>query len=407
MELITPGGAGEPGHRERDVDAVAREADRLFWLLRGLAPSETSERGAAGVLAAAACALDLTPAGHEPEGPGAAPEPSDEDALPTESEDDDPDLCAICLDPVEGADERGASRTLPCTHAFHVGCLTRWLQVRKTCPLCQRNVQLSRSAQLRARRRARNAQREEDAQREADAAQREADARRAAHEAWVQREVDNARRAAHEALQQRRRAGDLNGDYPLLPHRTLGPPAPPAPPNFDVLVRLLDFLYLGEDTRADTDTEPDAMAPAAQAREPQATPAGAAVPRPDEPATPPAGADDGMARPAGADAERRPQPPTWPPAVGQRVQARYPPTSWRWRPARVVRASSAHDEPLRLLFDGFMRSVSVPTSAVRVQMGRRSQSRSAAARRARHVIDPDAGVATGTGAAGETAATGQ
>jgi hypothetical protein len=33
---------------------------------------------------------------------------------------------------------------LPCRHAFHSGCISRWLtQCKNTCPLCQAPIRLS------------------------------------------------------------------------------------------------------------------------------------------------------------------------------------------------------------------------------------------------------------------------
>lgn len=52
------------------------------------------------------------------------------------------ETCSICLEDCGGA--LGA-RALVCGHAFHDGCIERWLSRRTTCPLCRMNV-LQRSA---------------------------------------------------------------------------------------------------------------------------------------------------------------------------------------------------------------------------------------------------------------------
>ena len=49
---------------------------------------------------------------------------------------DDP-TCPICLNDFEAEDEL---RMLPCSHAFHEGCVDEWLQVNATCPSCRRSV---------------------------------------------------------------------------------------------------------------------------------------------------------------------------------------------------------------------------------------------------------------------------
>jgi hypothetical protein len=47
---------------------------------------------------------------------------------------DNADTCAICLSTYEHGEEL---RTLPCAHAFHCGCIDRWMQASKKCPTCR------------------------------------------------------------------------------------------------------------------------------------------------------------------------------------------------------------------------------------------------------------------------------
>lgn len=56
------------------------------------------------------------------------------DELALQSEDSE---CCICLmQYVEGAE----LCTLPCNHHFHDGCISRWLRMNATCPLCKFNI---------------------------------------------------------------------------------------------------------------------------------------------------------------------------------------------------------------------------------------------------------------------------
>jgi len=50
-------------------------------------------------------------------------------------------FCAICLDDYANA----PPRWLPCSHCYHVPCITEWFQYSGTqrCPLCQMNFQNS------------------------------------------------------------------------------------------------------------------------------------------------------------------------------------------------------------------------------------------------------------------------
>ncbi|XP_022146453.1 E3 ubiquitin protein ligase RIE1 [Momordica charantia] len=45
--------------------------------------------------------------------------------------------CCICLSPYEDGAELHA---LPCNHHFHYVCITKWLKMNATCPLCKYNI---------------------------------------------------------------------------------------------------------------------------------------------------------------------------------------------------------------------------------------------------------------------------
>ena len=59
-------------------------------------------------------------------------------AVPRENEE-----CCICLESSGGGGGDPASqswRLLPCGHTFHSECISRWLVIRETCPVCRCNV---------------------------------------------------------------------------------------------------------------------------------------------------------------------------------------------------------------------------------------------------------------------------
>ncbi|XP_038903580.1 E3 ubiquitin-protein ligase At4g11680-like [Benincasa hispida] len=45
--------------------------------------------------------------------------------------------CCICLSRYEDGTEL---YTLPCNHHFHCGCISKWLRINATCPLCKSNI---------------------------------------------------------------------------------------------------------------------------------------------------------------------------------------------------------------------------------------------------------------------------
>ena len=49
------------------------------------------------------------------------------------------ECCSICL--VEfSIGSRAIRMPQPCSHIFHQPCITKWLNINHTCPLCRRNV---------------------------------------------------------------------------------------------------------------------------------------------------------------------------------------------------------------------------------------------------------------------------
>ncbi|KAG2408946.1 E3 ubiquitin-protein [Vigna angularis] len=57
------------------------------------------------------------------------------DEVPAEGDDDEDDMCAVCLGEFEDGEEL---RTLPeCLHSFHVACIDPWLSSRSSCPVCR------------------------------------------------------------------------------------------------------------------------------------------------------------------------------------------------------------------------------------------------------------------------------
>lgn len=46
------------------------------------------------------------------------------------------DTCAICLDDFQNKEEISICR---CGHAYHHKCIMKWMEIKETCPICQRN----------------------------------------------------------------------------------------------------------------------------------------------------------------------------------------------------------------------------------------------------------------------------
>ncbi|XP_059277774.1 E3 ubiquitin-protein ligase RING1-like [Lycium ferocissimum] len=49
-------------------------------------------------------------------------------------------LCIVCMEGFQrGVDDHG-KQLVPCGHVFHANCLTKWLSVHNSCPLCRFKV---------------------------------------------------------------------------------------------------------------------------------------------------------------------------------------------------------------------------------------------------------------------------
>ncbi|XP_066342030.1 probable E3 ubiquitin-protein ligase RHC1A [Miscanthus floridulus] len=98
-----------------------------------LAPGARRQRGRTG--SAAAVALEST-AARDARGE------AEEDASAPSSEASSV-LCAVCLEEVRGRRAAAAEAeaiTLPCSHAYHPGCVLPWLAVHRACPCCRATV---------------------------------------------------------------------------------------------------------------------------------------------------------------------------------------------------------------------------------------------------------------------------
>ncbi|CAN4094416.1 unnamed protein product [Withania somnifera] len=48
-------------------------------------------------------------------------------------------LCIVCMEGFQrSVDDHG--KRVPCGHVFHANCLTKWLSIRNSCPLCRFKV---------------------------------------------------------------------------------------------------------------------------------------------------------------------------------------------------------------------------------------------------------------------------
>ncbi|KAK4344280.1 hypothetical protein RND71_037374 [Anisodus tanguticus] len=46
-------------------------------------------------------------------------------------------LCIVCMEGFQRGVDHG--KHVPCDHVFHANCLTKWLSLRNSCPLCRFN----------------------------------------------------------------------------------------------------------------------------------------------------------------------------------------------------------------------------------------------------------------------------
>jgi hypothetical protein len=111
----TPGGSDGDAASAEDPDAMTYERLSALGEVAGVVPT--------GLPAAARAALPAAPyAGAEGE------------------------QCAVCRFEFEEGEEVAA---LPCRHVFHAPCVCRWLEGKRTCPTCNREVALEPAAAAR------------------------------------------------------------------------------------------------------------------------------------------------------------------------------------------------------------------------------------------------------------------
>ena len=121
--------------RPQDAGSAPDSGRRRHQTVHGhgehaLAPGVRRQRGRTG--SAAAAALESTAAGD-------ARGEAEEDASAPSSEASSV-LCAVCLEEVRGRRAAAAEAeaiTLPCSHAYHPGCVLPWLAVHHACPCCK------------------------------------------------------------------------------------------------------------------------------------------------------------------------------------------------------------------------------------------------------------------------------
>ena len=49
------------------------------------------------------------------------------------------DECLVCYELMQAGE---VGRRMPCAHVFHDNCLTTWLNMHKTCPVCRREIEV-------------------------------------------------------------------------------------------------------------------------------------------------------------------------------------------------------------------------------------------------------------------------
>jgi len=46
--------------------------------------------------------------------------------------------CSICMEDYE--EDSSVSKSVSCLHLFHEKCLTKWIEINKTCPICRSDI---------------------------------------------------------------------------------------------------------------------------------------------------------------------------------------------------------------------------------------------------------------------------
>uniref|UniRef100_A0A7S0AVF0 RING-type domain-containing protein n=1 Tax=Minutocellus polymorphus TaxID=265543 RepID=A0A7S0AVF0_9STRA len=62
-----------------------------------------------------------------------------DDEIFANDDDEDGNCCPICLCDLN-TDEDDIRRPMSCSHIYHKGCISGWLEQNETCPLCRTNV---------------------------------------------------------------------------------------------------------------------------------------------------------------------------------------------------------------------------------------------------------------------------
>jgi len=55
-------------------------------------------------------------------------------------EDQDDNICSICLEPFEPQQDIAWARDKTCFHCFHSACLVPWLMIKRDCPCCRKEL---------------------------------------------------------------------------------------------------------------------------------------------------------------------------------------------------------------------------------------------------------------------------
>ncbi|CAN6357579.1 unnamed protein product [Urochloa humidicola] len=110
-------------------EAAAAASSFVPWPM----PETAAGAGGGGEAAAAAASFAAWPMRRVPAAASAVAG-LPETTVEAGGEEGEACCCAVCL---EGYAAGDALRTMPCAHAFHVGCIVEWLAVSPFCPLCR------------------------------------------------------------------------------------------------------------------------------------------------------------------------------------------------------------------------------------------------------------------------------